>query len=675
MLSIKEILNARPHRNGGGMVATSAYVHKTAYVHRTAYVADKVTVLEHATIGPGAVLRDNVTVIIGATVVPNAVICGYTLIENETFDFGSGSVPAYTWYNGNGWVAQTAKVHKTAYIGPYAQVFDTAVIEKDVRIEGKMKIGNNIVIHEGEVVDESWNRVLNILNNMPTGVVVNGNEVIIHEGSITKNSLYFDTKNYFNFGEGLVSAHRHKNGGGWVANTAEVHETAYIDPEARVYGEAVIHENAVICYGVTVKGDTNIHPNRVIGDDHCLEIIHNFGFGLVRAHQHLNGGGWVADSAKVDATSYIGPRAKVFGKAVIEPRAMVTECAKVFGDAVIHEDVKIGKTTWVYGRVEVPKGATLNNSLCYAYQCDLALHDFGLGLVPAHRHRKGGGWVADTACVDESAIVHATATVYDQALVGKNVVIRDGAKVFGDAFIDEGAVIQAFSETDKSLHDFGYGLVPAHRHCSGGGWVADTAYVDKDSYVGPDAIVFDNAKVIGNSRITEQAAVYGSAIFINAVVSGTRAYCGDVLINGHSNFRKHLNNDTRSQCHSSLHDFGNGLVPAHRHKNGGGWVTDTANVTKNSYVGPNALVFDNAIVYGRVENFAKVYGHARIGLWAQVKDYAHVYGNARLGGNSQAIENAQISGNVKISGTVTVKGITMVDGNVSIHSNEPWSMK
>ena len=40
---------------------------------------------------------------------------------------------------------------------------------------------------------------------------------------------------------------------------------------------------------------------------------HDFGRGPVPAHQHPNGGGWVADTATVSAEAYVGPRAKVAG--------------------------------------------------------------------------------------------------------------------------------------------------------------------------------------------------------------------------------------------------------------------------------------------------------------------------------------------------------------------------
>ncbi len=45
------------------------------------------------------------------------------------------------------------------------------------------------------------------------------------------------------------------------------------------------------------------------------------GKGSVPAHQHPNGGGWVADTAYVAPTAYVGPDARVYGSA---PRSKVS---------------------------------------------------------------------------------------------------------------------------------------------------------------------------------------------------------------------------------------------------------------------------------------------------------------------------------------------------------------
>ena len=44
----------------------------------------------------------------------------------------------------------------------------------------------------------------------------------------------------FNDGNGPVPAHKHPNGGGWVADTARVDETAFVGRDAMVYGDAMV---------------------------------------------------------------------------------------------------------------------------------------------------------------------------------------------------------------------------------------------------------------------------------------------------------------------------------------------------------------------------------------------------------------------------------------------------
>jgi hypothetical protein len=49
-------------------------------------------------------------------------------------------------------------------------------------------------------------------------------------------------------------------------------------------------------------------------------------------------------------------------------------------------------------------------------------------------------------------------------------------------------------ETDMTTHEFddGNGPVPAHQHPKGGGWVADTAYVELYAIVSGKAMVAGN---------------------------------------------------------------------------------------------------------------------------------------------------------------------------------------
>lgn len=56
----------------------------------------------------------------------------------------------------------------------------------------------------------------------------------------------------FQDGKGPVPAHQHPNGGGWVADTARVEETAFVGPNAQVYGSALVEG------GVQLLSDTRI---------------------------------------------------------------------------------------------------------------------------------------------------------------------------------------------------------------------------------------------------------------------------------------------------------------------------------------------------------------------------------------------------------------------------------
>ena len=61
----------------------------------------------------------------------------------------------------------------------------------------------------------------------------------------------------------------------------------------------------------------------------------DFGFGPVSAHRHTNGGGWVADTAIVEATAFVGPEALVCGEARVYGEAHVYDKAQVCGKALV----------------------------------------------------------------------------------------------------------------------------------------------------------------------------------------------------------------------------------------------------------------------------------------------------------------------------------------------------
>jgi len=132
----------------------------------------------------------------------------------------------------------------------------------------------------------------------------------------------------FDDGNGPVPAHRHPNGGGWVADTATVAKTAFVGPDAAVFQFAQVHDFAVVTDTCWVLGSARISDHaRIAGD------------------AEVNGNAQVADDAQVTGSAFVTDDARVVGNSQVGGASKCLEqCtisggAKVFGEAVISGDV------------------------------------------------------------------------------------------------------------------------------------------------------------------------------------------------------------------------------------------------------------------------------------------------------------------------------------------------
>ena len=116
----------------------------------------------------------------------------------------------------------------------------------------------------------------------------------------------------FQDGNGPVSAHKHPYGGGWVADTARVSETAFVGPGVWVYGNARISDDARVRGYAQVYGEARVFGNALI-------------FG----------------------------EARVFGNASVFGMAWVFGDARVFGDACVYGGARVCGTAWVFGNASV----------------------------------------------------------------------------------------------------------------------------------------------------------------------------------------------------------------------------------------------------------------------------------------------------------------------------------
>ncbi|MBI4057583.1 MAG: hypothetical protein HY399_08570 [Elusimicrobia bacterium] len=153
-----------------------------------------------------------------------------------------------------------------------------------------------------------------------------------------------DALHDFGDGRGAVPAHQHKNGGGWVENTAQVEESVYVGPQAQVYGtaeviggtvvqdRAQIYEGAQVIGGI-IAGEARVHS--FPGDPQRM------GHSFLSGHFEINGKAEVSENATVfaslDSHVTVGGNAKVKGRSRLSGFMAVTDNVEICGDALLHK--------------------------------------------------------------------------------------------------------------------------------------------------------------------------------------------------------------------------------------------------------------------------------------------------------------------------------------------------
>lgn len=127
------------------------------------------------------------------------------------------------------------------------------------------------------------------------------------------------------------------------------------------------------------------------------------GNGPVPAHRHLNGGGWVADTARVDETVLVGPDAKVYGCAAVKDSVELRGHAQVYGAACVTGACKVADHAQVFGHAVV-SGAVTVAGLARVY---------GDAMVSDHAAVRGCALVAGRATVGGASVVEGCDTLGD----------------------------------------------------------------------------------------------------------------------------------------------------------------------------------------------------------------------------------------------------------------------
>lgn len=171
-----------------------------------------------------------------------------------------------------------------------------------------------------------------------------------------------------------VSGKIHSNGGGFVADTANVAATVYVGENAKILGYATVSGNAVIDGHAVVQGNAKVSGNAIID-----------GYAIVDKNAQVTDNAYVSDYAIISGTSTISGHAKVIDSAYVTNYYLATDYAVIKGQAICcgassnNKGSAIGQAI-VYGDFfDDATIATMSEGAFAGYQCITASDNFKNG--------------------------------------------------------------------------------------------------------------------------------------------------------------------------------------------------------------------------------------------------------------------------------------------------------
>lgn len=152
---------------------------------------------------------------------------------------------------------------------------------------------------------------------------------------------------------------------------------------------------------------------------------HDFGdgHGRVLAKRHVNGKGWVADTAVVEASVYVGPRAQVFNNAYVHGKVRLEGRAKVFGRAIVSDEVAVKKDGEIGGQAVVRDQTLVTDNARIVGRCN----------VSGNTQLYGTSIIGDTAQVNAS-------TLFERVHIGGAALVLR-SHLSGGAQIDANSIV------------------------------------------------------------------------------------------------------------------------------------------------------------------------------------------------------------------------------------------
>jgi UDP-3-O-[3-hydroxymyristoyl] glucosamine N-acyltransferase len=176
---------------------------------------------------------------------------------------------------------------------------------------------------------------------------------------------------------------------------------------------------------------------------HIMNVDFGDGQELVPAHQHIKGGGWVAETAFVGSECYIGPHAVVYGNARVTGNAIINDYAKVYGNAQVYGCAKVYGDSQIYGDA----------------------HVYGDSKV------SGRSQVYGEARVIDNAMIHDQAKIYGNAIVRNNAEVFNRAHICGKGDVYDSIKIYddcVVTRKPKACFGFDYNVIISDHHITMG---------------------------------------------------------------------------------------------------------------------------------------------------------------------------------------------------------------
>ena len=225
------------------------------------------------------------------------------------------------------------------------------------------------------------------------------------------------------------------------------------------------------------------------------DVQQSGGYTKARGHVHPNGGGWVADTAKVADSVYVGKNAMVLGTANVSGNVRVEDYAVVAGSAVVKDNAVISGHAvvngggwiylngWVSGNVEVSGNAVITDSAVVATGCK----------------------VSGNAMICQKAYISEAVNVTD------NAVIKGNSYIYGSGTYSGQAITDGDYSNDQSkdsgvgfgwLDDFGW-------HTTPDGYIASYDFAESSGYWAKDKYTATNVRLSGAEWSEERTSAKG----------------------------------------------------------------------------------------------------------------------------------------------------------------------